>query len=151
MKPARDDRTHDLFNIPQAPALTDGSLDCAAELCATLADMITDAMKRGVIRSRYDLAARMSELVGQEITKAMIDAWTAESKEAWRFPFQFAPAFEAALDSTRLQELFGRKRGSRILVGKDALLAEMGQLDVDEARIKQRRAELKAQFAKGKR
>jgi len=144
-----DERTLDFFEVPQAPAPVNGSLDCAAELCATLADMITDSINRKVIRSRYDLAARMSELTGHEITKAMIDAWTAESKEAWRFPFQFAPAMEAACDSTALQELFGRKRGSRILVGEDALLAEMGRLDVDEARIKQRRAKLKARLSRG--
>ncbi len=139
----RDDRTPDFFEIPQAPAPTNGSLDCAAELCAALADMITDAMKRGAIRSRYDLAARMSELTGQEITKAMIDAWTAESKEAWRFPFQFAPAMESACDSTCLQQLFGRKRGSRILVGKDALLAEMGQVQKEKVELALREKALK--------
>lgn len=144
----RDQITPDLFDSPPAPALIDGSLDCAAELCATLANMITDAMKRDVIRSRHDLAARMSELTGKEVTKSMIDAWTAESKEPWRFPFEYAPAFEAALDSNSLQHLFGRKRGCRVLVGDEALLAEIGQLAVDEQFIKERRAALKARLSR---
>lgn len=43
--------------------------------------------------SRYEVAARMSEMLGQEITKTMLDNRTAESKEshlwpaAWLAPF----------------------------------------------------------------
>lgn len=153
MKRARDDdRTLDFFEIPQAPAPTGGSLDYEAELCSTLTDMITDAMKRGAIRSRYDLAARMSELTGdgEGITKAMIDSWTAGSKGGHRFPFQFAAAMESACDSHRLQELLGRKRGSRILVGEESLLAELGRLDHQEQEIKTRRSQLRKRL-KGQR
>src|SRR5688572_8775588 len=100
-------------------------------------------MKRGVIRSRYDLAARMSELTGQEITKAQIDAWTAESKERWRFPFEYAAAFEAACASTRLQELLGRKRGTRILVGEDMLYAELGRIHKMRAELSEEERALK--------
>jgi len=133
MRPQPDSATPDLFEIPEAPAATGGSLDYATELCHTLSEMIDDAIKRGVISSRYTLAGRMSELLGQDITKAQIDAWTAESKERWRFPFEFAAAFEAACDSHRLQQLLARKRGSRILVGREALHAELGK--IREARL----------------
>lgn len=123
MTRARDNSTLDLFEIPLAPEPTGGSLDYAAELCAVLGD----ALKKTPL-SRYQVAARMSELTGQEISKAMLDAWTAESKTPWRFPFEYAAAFESACDTTCLQELLGRKRGSRILVGEDALMAELGRV-----------------------
>lgn len=141
--PRRDLDTVDMFEVPVAPAPIGGSLDYVAELCAILAEMITDAMRRGVIRSRYDLAARVSELTGEEVTKAMIDSWTAESKEAWRFPFQFAAAFESACDSHRLQDLLSRKRGTRILIGEDSLLAELGHIHKTRDELTQRERAIK--------
>lgn len=138
----RDTATIDLFDVPTAPAPVGGSLDYTRELNHVLSQAITESG-----RSRYEVAGRMSELTGQDITKSMLDAWTAESKHEWRFPFEFAAAFEAACESTCLQELLGRKRGSRILVGEDALHAELGRLDIDEARIKSRRAALKVRLS----
>ncbi len=135
MKQPVDALTIDMFDIPRAPAPTGGSLDYSVEL----AHILSDALKKSP-KSRYEVAARMSELVGQEITKSMLDSWTAESKPAWRFPFEYAAAFEVACDlTTCLQELLCRKRGSRILEGEEALLAELGRLDRDEQLVKQRR------------
>lgn len=131
--------TPDLFDVPVAPALIEGSLNYAVELCHTL----STALKR-TSHSRYVVAGRMSELAGEEITKAQLDCWTAESKTPWRFPFEYAAAFEAACETTDLQQLLGRKRGSRILVGEDALYAELG-------RIQQQRADLEDQARKIKR
>jgi hypothetical protein len=134
MKHAVDVLTVDMFDIPRAPAPTAGSLDYSVEL----AHALSDALKKSP-KSRYEIAARMSELVGHEISKAMLDAWTAESKPGWRFPFEYAAAFEVATETTCLQELLCRKRGSRILEGEEALLAELGRLDRDEQQVKQRR------------
>jgi len=46
----------------------------------TFREAISEALKR-CPRSRWEVAGRMSELTGQEITKSMLDSWTAESKE----------------------------------------------------------------------
>lgn len=124
MARARDELTGDLFDIPRAPAPVGGSLDYATELRYALSAALKNSPK-----SRYEIAARMSELTGHEISKSMLDAWTAESKTPWRFPFEYAAAFEAACDSTGLQELLARKRGCRVLVGEDALLAELGRIE----------------------
>lgn len=150
MARARDTATADLFEVPVAPAPTGGSLAYHEELCAALSSAIDNAIKRDIIRNRYDLAARMSELTGREITKAQIDAWTAESKTEWRFPFEYAAAFESACDSIALQELLGRKRGTRILVGEDALLAEMGRIDRAELELKKRKAALRVRLQRSK-
>ena len=48
-------------------------------------ESISESLKNCPL-SRYQVAARMSELTGQEISKAMLDSWTAESKEGHRFP-----------------------------------------------------------------
>jgi len=133
-----DSATQDLFEIPVAPQPIGGSLDYATEL----RNELSAALKETPL-SRYEVAARMSELTGADISKAMLDAWTAESKTPWRFPFEFAAAFECACATTRLQALLGRKRGSRILVGEDVLLTELGRLEKNEAEIHLRKKLLK--------
>lgn len=135
---ARDNATLDMFEIPLAPEPTDGSLDYATELCCVL----SDALKKTPL-SRYQVAARMSELTGQDISKAMLDAWTAESKTPWRFPFEYVAAFEVACDTTCLQELLGRKRGSRILVGEETLLTELGRIGKQKADLAAREKAIK--------
>jgi len=140
-----DHGTTDLFEAPQAPAPIGGSLDYATELRHALSDAI-----KVCPHSRYEVAARMSELTGQDITKSMLDAWTAESRTPWRFPFEYAAAFEVACETTALQELLGRKRGSRILVAEDVLLAELGRLEKQAADIALRKRLLKERL-RGKR
>jgi hypothetical protein len=136
--------TPDLFDVPRAPDLTEGSLNYAAELCAVLSGVLKRCSK-----SRYEIAARMGELVGHDISKFQLDSWTAESRETHRFPFEYAAAFEAACDSTALQELLGRKRGSRILVGEDALVAELGRIEKAKVDLAQRERALKARMRRG--
>ena len=129
-----DTLSGELFDIPRAPALVGGSLDYASELRHCLSEALKKSPK-----SRYEIAARMSELTGYDITKAMLDAWTAESRSPWRFPFEYAAAFEVACESICLQELLCRKRGSQILQGEESLLTELGRLDREEQQVKQRR------------
>jgi len=145
MSGARDSLTSDLFEVPVAPAPVAGSLDYTAELRAEL----SAALKETSL-SRYEVAARMSELTGHEISKSMLDSWTAESKTPWRFPFEFAASFEAACSTTRLQALLGRKRGSRILVGEEVLLAELGRIEKAEADLSARKKLLRERL-RGKR
>lgn len=137
--------TADLFGVPQAPVLGEGSLNYAAELCGVLAA----ALKRSS-KSRYEIAARMSELVGHDVSKFQLDSWTAESRDGHRFPFEYAAAFEAACETTALQELFGRKRGCRILVGEEALVAELGRIEKTKIELAQRERALKA-YIRGRR
>jgi len=134
MPRAREELTPDFFDVPVAPAPTGGSLDYANELRAEL----SAALKETPL-SRYEVAARMSELTGHEITKTMLDSWTAESKSPWRFPFEYAAAFETACGTTRLQALFGRKRGSRVLVGEEVLFAELGRIEQAEVQLAARK------------
>lgn len=135
----------DLFDVPAPPAPVGGSLDYGTELRYVL----SDALKKTPL-SRHEIAARMSELTGQDISKSMLDAWTAESKTPWRFPFEYAAAFECACDTVCLQELLGRKRGCRILVGEDALLAEMGRLQHEKTKLAAREKALRARLGRGK-
>ena len=85
--------------------------------------------------SRYHVAARMSELAGHEITKTMLDSWTAESKENHRFPAIFLPAFCSACGISTAIDFLGRKAGKYLLPGKQALRAEVQKLKEKKSRI----------------
>lgn len=113
----------DYYVVPQAPEPTAGSLAHAPEVCAAL----SRALKETPL-SRAEVAAKMSDLTGEVITEPMLNAWTAKSHERHRFPFEFAAAFEVATDSTVLQHLLAGKRGSLVLVGKQARDARLGLL-----------------------
>lgn len=134
----RDAATLDLFDVPAAPSLTEGSLNFAAELCGAL----SAALKRSS-KSRYEIAARMSELLGQEVSKFQLDSWTAESREGHRFPFEYAAALEAACETNVLQELLSRKRGTRVLIGEDSLITELGRIGKAKLELAQRERLLK--------
>lgn len=141
MKRAADDQTPDLFPIPAPAPLAEGSLNFAIQLRALLSSILKDCP-----HSRYQVAARMSELLGCDLSKHQLDAWTAESREPWRFPLEYVPAFEAACESNALTEWLVLKRGGQVLFGKEALMAEMGRLqrlhDDNQRRIKALRKQM---------
>ena len=105
-------------------AQTPGSLDMDRQF----REAISEAL-RGCPRSRYQVAARMSELLGQDITKTMLDSWTAESKEQHRFPAVFLPAFCEAVGSTEPIRMIGQRVGAFVLPGPEALRAEIQRID----------------------
>jgi hypothetical protein len=79
--------------------------------------------------SRWKVASRMSELTGCEISKAMLDSWTAESKEGHRFPAIFLPAFCDATGCSEQLKMLGRPVGVFVLPGPEALRAEIQRIE----------------------
>lgn len=142
----KDPLTLDLFDVPRAPAPTPGALNFSIRLRAVL----TAALKATPL-SRYEVAARMSELLGVEVTKNQLDAWTAESREPWRFPFEYGAAFEVACSTTCLQDLLSEEmRGSKVLKGEDSLLAELGRIEQAEHNLKREKQQIKTFLARRK-
>jgi hypothetical protein len=97
--------------------------------------------------SRYQVAARMSELVGGEITKTMLDSWTAESKEGHRFPAIFLPAFCEVTGCSEPLKIMGKPVGVFVLPGPDALRAEI-QRSEEEINRKQAEKRKRLMFLK---
>lgn len=91
-------------------------------------EAISSALKNCPL-SRWQVAARMSELTGNEITKAMLDSWTAESKEAHRFPAIYLPAFCEAVGCSEPLMMLGKLVGVFVLPGPEALRAEIQRIE----------------------
>lgn len=134
----RDALTLDLFQVPAPTAPTAGNLDLDVPLRAAL----SDALKHCDL-DRWQVAAEMSRLTGREISKYMLDAYTAESRSDHNFPFRYAAAFEVATGSYCLTNLVAKARGCKVLVGDEALLAELGRIEQMEAELKQQKTALK--------
>lgn len=118
-----DTMTPDMFELLPPPAASSaGSLACRVEI----AHAMSDALKG---HDRYEIAAAMSRLLGRDISKFILDAYTAESREDHIPPLDTAIAFDIATGSQTLANLFAAKLGARLLVGKDALDAKLGQLE----------------------
>lgn len=143
-----DTRQASLFDILQnlqvaanaSPAA--GSFDIDSQFRAA----ISEALKQCSL-SRWQVAARMSELTGCEITKAMLDSWTAESKEGHRFPAIFLPAFCEATGCSEPLKLLGRLVGVFILPGPEALRAEIQKIE-EEINRKQAEKRKRQMFLK---
>lgn len=121
----------------QASSPAKGSLNISHELCAAMADDIKHARdERGMEFSRAQVAARMTDFLGVEITVAMLDNWTAPSKPH-RFPAEYLPAFVHGTGGQRRAfEVLSRHSGLFALPGPEALRAEIQRLDEEERRIK---------------
>ena len=106
------------------------------------------ALKRCPL-SRWEVAGKMSHFLGLEITKYMIDAWTAESKEGHRFPAEYLPAFCAATGDSGPLEVLGTAAGMFVLPGPDALRAEIRKIDEQVAELKREKARATAILRSG--
>lgn len=122
MKKNIDTISGDLFLIPRPVIPNHGALSCRPEI----AGLMSEALKGF---DRYDIALQMTKLLGREISKNMLDAWTAESREDHIPPFDTAIAFDMAVGGHVLLDLAASKLGARISVGKEALHTQLGKLE----------------------
>jgi hypothetical protein len=115
-----------------------GSLDCDAEFRAAVSEDLKHAQdSHGRELSRFQVASRMSELAGREITASMLNNWTAEAHEKHRFPAQYLPAFVLATGGQRRAfEALSRRSGLFALPGPEALRAEIQRIE-EEIKLKQ--------------
>ena len=75
-----------------------------------------------------DVAAAISRMTDREISKHMLDRYSAITTEQWRFPLEALPALTKATGDFRLLELIADRCGCRVLRGEEAILAEIGAL-----------------------
>lgn len=124
MRRITDLLTAELFEAPLPAPTAAASMHYSREVAHQVS-----ALLAGSGLSRYQVAARMSELAGREVSKYMLDAYSAESREAYNLPLWEVPALEVACGGHGLTTWLACKRGARLLVGRDALDAELGKLE----------------------
>lgn len=119
-----DNDTLDMFMVPTPAAPLPASMDYGREVAHLVGTVLKDADG-----DRYEIAARMSRLMGREVSKYMLDAWSSESREAYNLPFYITPVLETACTTHLLSNWLADKRGGQLLIGREALNAELGKLE----------------------
>ncbi|OTI52530.1 hypothetical protein CAY96_35005, partial [Pseudomonas aeruginosa] len=92
---------------------------------------------------RYEVAARMSRLSGDDVSKNMLDAWSSPARADHNLPFYRAALLEDVCASHLLTNWLVDVRGGRVAYGRDALLAELGRLERTREEASRQARELK--------
>jgi hypothetical protein len=116
-----------LANLQSKSAPPSGCRPASFNIDIQLRETISLGLKKSPL-SRYQIAARMSELLGVEITKAQLDSWTAESKESHRFPAAYLPAYCEATGDKEPICLMAELLHCYIIENREALLIQLGKI-----------------------
>ncbi len=119
----RDHLTGELFNVPRPVPALPGSMDYRS----VVAHLLSEALQRAG-SNRFELAGRISALVGKDVSKWMLDGYTAEAREEFNLPFYLVPAIESACCTHAMTEWLASVRGARVLIGEEALHHDLSRL-----------------------
>lgn len=134
----RDKRTTDLFAYPRPAEPHPGAYDYRNAVAHLVSEILREADG-----DRFELAARISQLSDRDVSKWMLDAYSAESREGHNLPYWIVPALETACQTYRLTNWLVDVRGGELLVGREALDAELGRLERQRTKINERLRELR--------
>ncbi len=95
--------------------------------------------------SRIQIAAKMSEALDIEITKTMLDSWTAESREGTnRFPACYLPIFCHVVGSVEPMKVLADLIGCFVVEGEEALLIELSKIESQKQKLSQKEKAVKS-------
>lgn len=138
MRRAVEDLSRDLFEVPMPAASMPESMNCGAEVAH-----LVSAILKACPKDRYAVSAEMSRLTGKDVSKLMIDGWSSEARDNFNMPHYLVPAFECATDTYELSAWLAAKRGARLYVGREALVAGLGQLQAQRDHLDRQVREMK--------
>lgn len=130
---------NDLLGKPDDCAeLKTGSKNISHEL----RKVITRAIKSSN-QSRHQIAGLMSDLLDIEITKSMLDSWTADSKDMHRFPAEYVPALCLAIGNTAPLQLLCIATQGQFIKTEDQMRLELGQIQAARMQLAEREKAIK--------
>lgn len=126
-KDRRDRTTSDLFDharlFPvETPRELEKALDFNARVSQAIKRALDEAKANGI--DRYAVAARMSEILGVEVSKSMIDAYTSQARETHTISLVRWKALVRATGCIWLWNVALEGDGVTLLQGDEALLTQ---------------------------
>ncbi len=113
------------FDVPPAPAAGVAAL---AGLEQRISGVV-GTMLASDERSRAVIAAEMSELLGEAVSKEMLDAYASPAREGHKVPMSRFFALVAVTGRQDLLDPLLREIGAALLVGEEVLTARLGHID----------------------
>lgn len=96
---------------------------------------VQEALKRTLRNSQFsreEIAEEMSRLVSEKITVNHIANWTAESKNGWRMPLEYAAAFFVITGDSGVIKAALAGSGIGVMDDKEYAFYELGKLVAEE-------------------
>lgn len=148
-KDRRDHHTADLFAherlFPvETPRELVNALDFNVRMASAMSRALREAAERGV--DRFAVAGRMSEILGTEVTKGMVDAYTSPARESHNISAIRLKAFVRATGCLWVWNVYHEGDGLTLLQGHEAVFAQaalartQSQALMEEARRLERAA-----------
>ena len=127
------------FETPRV-AEGDGALaGLEIQICGAVETILnSDPRKREVI------AAEMSVLLGEEVSKPMLDAYSSPAREGHKVIMSRFLALVAVCNRHDVLDRLLRPIGAAVLVGEEVHTARIGQIDAQIQRLNDERRRLKA-------
>ncbi len=92
--------------------------------------------------SRYQIAARISELMDRDLTKEMLDKYCSESAEGHRLPAEIIPAFCKVTGSLSLLKIFAEPMACTFLDSTETQALEIVRLRLEREKLQNKIREL---------
>ena len=90
-------------------------------------------------RRREVIAAEMSVLLDEDVSRAMIDAYASPAREGHKVPLSRFLALVAVCDRHDMLDLVLREIGAAVLVGEEVHTARLGHIERQIARLQAER------------
>ena len=145
MRRVKDDKTLDIFAVPQ-PVL---SIPGNGNYAVAVSELVSEILKHSDL-DRYEIAARMSRLSGDEVSKNMLDAWSSPARTDHNLPLYRASLLEEVCASHVLTNWLVHLRGGRVAYGREALDTELGRWERVAAEATRKARELKRMLGEQK-
>lgn len=87
-------------------------------------------------RSREEIAAAMSSMLGEEVTRWMLDGYASEARETVNISLHRFLALIAACKRPDLLDRLLREIGAAAIVGEEMMLARLGDIETNIKRLR---------------
>lgn len=135
------------FEPPKTTPNVEGSRDISGRIREALGEVLSDANRAG--KDRWDVATEISRLCGRDVSKNMLDRYTAQSGVDYRFPAEILPALCQATGDISVLDILAEACGCKVLRGEEAALAELGALMLQDQNTKARMKACKQRIPEG--
>ena len=130
---AADPRQIDLFTSTRPVSGPAAWAGVEAMVSVEVGEMLHEAKTEG--RSREIVAAMLTEAMGEDVTRWMLDAYASPARDTHNISFGRAIALMAVTGNYALLEEAAHRLGGRILWGDEIHAARLGHLQAQRAKL----------------
>jgi hypothetical protein len=106
-----------------------------------VSEALKDALKNCGL-AREVVAEELSRLTGDQISVNHLNNWTAESKNGWRLPLEYAAAISVITGDIGIVKAALEGSGVKVLDEEEAAIYELGRITAEDMKRKKKKKEV---------